>query len=57
MNVANFLRTAFLVAAFMSTPKGRRGKIFQMKEEHENISFNFYQQVLVLVKTEIQMQL
>ena len=41
----------------MSTPKGRRGKIFQMKEEHENISFNFYQQVLVLVKTEIQMQL
>ena len=28
-----------------------------MKEEHENISFNFYQQVLVLVKTEIQMQL
>ena len=36
------------VAAFMSTRKGRRekrgtnerGKIFQMKEEDENISFN-----------------
>ena len=35
--------------------KGGR-KIFQMKE-NETISFNFYLQVLVLDKTEIQMQL
>ena len=49
----------------MSTRKGRRGKrgtkqrgkIFQMKEKNENILFNFHQQVLVLVKTEIQIQL
>ena len=38
--------------------KGRgtkeRGKIFQMKEENESISLNFYRQVLVLVKTEMQ---
>ena len=31
-----------------------RGKIFQMKEENENISLNLYRQVLVLVKTEMQ---
>ena len=30
------------------------GKIFQMKEENENISFNVYLQVLVLVVTEMQ---
>ena len=49
----------------MSTQNGRRGKCgtmkrgktFQMKEENENISFNFYLQVLVLVKTEMQIQL
>ena len=49
----------------MSTRKGRRGKrgtkergkIFQMKEENGNISLNFYQKVLVLVKTEIQIRL
>ena len=48
----------------MSTRKGRRkrgkkeqGKIFQMKEKNENILFNFYLQVLVLVKTEMQIQL
>ena len=43
----------------MSTPTGIRGKRrtkkggknFQMKEENENISFNFYLQVLLLVKT------
>ena len=35
--------------------KGGR-KIFQMKES-ETVSFNFYLQVLVLVKTEIQIQL
>ena len=53
-----------LVTAFMSTRKGRRkrgkkeqGKIFQMKEKNENILFNFYLQVLVLVKTEMQIQL
>ena len=34
-----------------------QGKIFQMKEENRNISFSFYQRVLVLVKTEIQIQL
>ena len=53
------------VTAFMSTRKGRRGKRrtkkrgknFQMKEENENISFNFYLQVLVLFKTEMQIQL
>ena len=50
------------MSAFMSDPKGRirkrgakvQGKIFQMKGENENIAFNFYLQVLVLVKTEIQ---
>ena len=48
----------------MSTRKGRRrrgkkeqGKIFQMKEKNEHILFNFYLQVLVLVKTEMQIQL
>ena len=53
------------MAAFLSTRKGRRGKcgtkkrgkIFQMKEQNENISFNFYLQVLVLVKTEMQIAL
>ena len=69
VNVAKFLRAVFfyitpLVTAFMSTRKGRRrcgkkeqGKIFQMKEKNEHILFNFYQQVLVLVKTEMQIQL
>ena len=69
VNVAKFLRTVFfyitpLVTAFMSTRKGRRrrgkkeqGKIFQMKEKNEHILFNFYLQVLVLVKTEMQIQL
>ena len=49
----------------MSTRKGRReksgtkegGKIFQMKEENKTILFYFYRQVLVLVKTEMQIQL
>ena len=49
----------------MSTWKGKRGKrgikelekVFQMKKENENIRFNFYQQVLVLVKAEMQIQL
>ena len=53
------------VAAFISTRKGRRGKrvtnkqgkIFQMKGEKENISFNFHLQVLVPVKTEMEIQL
>ena len=53
------------VAAVMSTREGRRGKrgtkeqgkIFQMKEENENISLNFYLQVLVLVKAVMQIQL
>ena len=52
------------MAAFLPTRKGRRGKCrtkergknFQMKEENENISFNFYLQVLVLVKTEMQIK-
>ena len=56
-----FYRTP-LVAAFISTRKGRtgkrgkrvKGKIFQMKEENENISFTFYLQFLVLVITEMQ---
>ena len=48
----------------MSTRKERRksgtkewGEIFRMKEENENISFNFYQQVLMPDKIEIQIQL
>ena len=49
------------VAIFMSTRKGRigkrgtkeLGKVFQMKDENENISFNFYSQVLVLVGTKM----
>ena len=49
----------------MSTQKGRRikhgtkeqVKIFQMKEENQSISFNCYWQLLVLVITEMQMQL
>ena len=52
------------MAAFISTPKGKRGKrgtkerrkIFRMKE-NEKISCNFYKQVLVLVETEMQIQL
>ena len=54
-----------LVAGFLSTQKGRGkkqriegwGKFFQMTEENENISYSFYLQVLVLVKTEMQIQL
>ena len=34
-----------------------QGKIFQMKEENENISFNFYQQIFVLLSKEMQIQL
>ena len=53
------------MAAFVSTRKAKigkcgtkkRGKIFQMKKENENNSFNFYLQVLVLVQTEMQIQL
>ena len=53
------------VAAFVSTGMGRRrkrgtkerGKIFQIKEEKENISVNFYLQFAVLNKTEMQIQL
>ena len=47
--------------AFMSTWKERRVKSgtkepsFQIKEDNENIAFNFYLQVLVLVITEIQL--
>ena len=53
------------VADFVSTGMGRRrkrgtkerGKIFQTKEEKENISVNFYLQFAVLNKTEMQRQL
>ena len=34
-----------------------QGKNFQMKEENENVSFNFYQQIFVLLSTEMQIQL
>ena len=59
-----FYRTT-LLAVLRSTQKGRReksgtkegGKIFQMKEENITILFYFYRQVLVLVKTEMQIQL
>ena len=69
MNIANFQNSFFYrtlpVADFMSTRNGtrgksgtmERGKIFQMKEENQNISYNFYLQVLVLVKIEMQIQL
>ena len=71
VNVANFLKTAFSVEHLRwlllcllereEEERGKRGakerKIFQMKEENENISFNFYLQVLLLVKTEMQIQL
>ena len=36
---------------------GKQGKNFQKKEENENFPINFYLQVLVLVLTEMQMQL
>ena len=35
----------------------RSEEIFQMKEENKNVSFNFYQEVLVLVITAMRMQL
>ena len=50
----------------MSTRKGKRrrtrrikqrGKLFQMIEENEKISVNYYLQVLLLVKTEMQIRL
>ena len=49
----------------MSIRIGRRGrcgrkepeKNFRRKEENENISFNFYQQLLVLAISEMQIQL
>ena len=44
----------------MSTLKGKREKRGIKELENvfdENIRFNFYQQVLVLVKTEMQIQL
>ena len=52
------------MAAFMSTQKGKqkekrgtkRGKICQMKDEKMK-TINFYLQVLVLVITEMQIQL
>ena len=62
----NFFSRTPPVAAFVSARKRRRrrkrrtkeqGKIFQTTEENENLSFNFYLQVLVLVKTEMQIQL
>ena len=60
----NFFYRTPPVGAFMSTRKGRkgkrgtkeRGKKFKMKEENENVSFNFYLQVLVLVIKEMQIQ-
>ena len=36
---------------------GKQGKNFQEKEENENFPLNFYLQVLVLVLTEMQIQL
>ena len=53
------------MAGFISTGKGRRSKrgtkeqenTFQKKEENENILFNFYMQILVLVITEMQIML
>ena len=66
VNVANFLRTAIsMYHLWWPTRKGKgakcrtkeRGKIFEVKNENGNISFNFYLQVLALVKTENQIQL
>ena len=54
------------MAAFMSTRKGRRAtkawnkgakKPFEMKEQNENIPFNIYLQSLVLLVTEMHIQL
>ena len=36
---------------------GKQGKIFQKKDENENFPIDFYLQVLVLVLTEMQIQL
>ena len=59
------LKSGSNTGVLMSTWKGRReksgtkerGKIFQMREENKTILFYFYGQVLVLVKTEMQIQL
>ena len=61
VNVANFFKKSFFygtspVTAYMSIRIGRGGrrerkepeKNFRTKEENENISFNFYLQLLVL---------
>ena len=62
----SFFYGALPLAAFMSTRKGKRrrtcrikqwGKLFQMTEENEKISINSYLQVLLLVKTEMQIRL
>ena len=70
VNVANFFKKSIFygkspVTAYMSIRIGRRGrcgrkepeKNFRRKEENENISFNFYQQLLVLAISEMQIQL
>ena len=69
MNVANFLSKAFsrehrgwrLLYLFEEkeeeSVEQRKDKKIQKKEENENISFNFYQKVLVLVATEMQIKL
>ena len=67
MNTAKFKSCFFykkpLAAAFMPTQKARRGrhetnpkkgKKIQMKQENENISFDFYLHVVVMAMTEIQ---
>ena len=70
VNIAKFLKNSFFcrkppVAAYMSTRKGKEEESLEQKREkssnkrrkNESILFNFYLQVLVLVITEMHIQL
>ena len=67
VDISNFLRKTFSIETsggcfyFYSKGKKRKAwikrKIFQMKEGNKNILFNFCLQFLVLVKSEMQIQL
>ena len=70
VNIAKFLKNSFFyrkppVAAYMSTRKGKEDEMLEQQTEkfsterrkNENIPFNFYLQVFVLVITEMHIQL
>ena len=70
VNIAKFLKNSFFyrkppVAAYMFSRKGKeeesleqkREKISNKRRKNESILFNFYLQVLVLVITEMHIQL